>query len=148
MKPPELKQYAARYLTRLDEDEGAFFALIEADHAILPILAAAFREEPQPSKRSAILEVIWRHRVPAAVPVLDEALHDASKLVWMEALDGLVTIGSPECLAVLQGARERQLPTQAEAIEFQEAVDEAIEQVQHGSFGEKKTEDESRPWGE
>jgi hypothetical protein len=143
MNTTELEQYAAYYLRRLGDDENAFFALIEADHAILPVLARAFRAERDPKTRAGILEVIWQHRTPAAVPILDEALQDLSKLVWKQALDGLVAIDLPECLVVLEHAHCRRLPTESVATEFQDAVDEAIDQVRHGLFGEK--DDESSP---
>jgi hypothetical protein len=134
----DLKQYLDYYLQRLGEDQNAFFSLVEADHAILPLLAAAFREEGDSRKRSAILEVIWQHRVPGVVPILDEALHDPSSSVWKQALDGLVAIGLPECLAVLRQARDRRSETLPDAVEFQDAVDEAIGQAQHGCFREKQ----------
>jgi hypothetical protein len=145
MNSTELEQYAAHYLPRLGDDEGAYFALIEADHAILPILARAFREERDAKGRERILEVIWQHRTPSVLPILGEALQDSSELVWKQALDGLFAIDSPECLAVLERARDRIFLTEAMAAHFQAYVDEAIDQLRHGVFGEKGGE--SSPGG-
>lgn len=114
-------------LRRLGDDDDAFFALIEAHHAILPVLSRAFHAERDPKTRARILEVIWQHRTPRAVHILGEALQDSSRLVWKQALDGLVAIDSPECLAVLEHARHQKFPTAAVAAEFQDAVDEAID---------------------
>jgi hypothetical protein len=140
MNSTELEQYAAHYLPRLGDDDDAFFALIDADHAILPILTRAFRAERDAKIRERILEVIWQHRVPSALPILTEALQDSSELVWKQALDGLMTIDSPECLLVLERARDRKFPTEAMAADFQAYVDEAIDQLRHGVFGEKDRE--------
>ena len=134
MNSAELEGYAAYYLDRLDED--AYFALVEATQAILPILVRAFRAEPDPMKRARILEIIWQQRQASAIPVLGEALYDPSDLVWKQALDGLVTLDLPECRPAIARARERQLGSDAEAESFRNFLDEALDQLRPGSSDE------------
>jgi hypothetical protein len=136
MTPHELEQYAADYLSRLADDECAFHALIEADHAILPILVRAFRRQADAKLRATILQVIWQHRQLSSIPILEEALRDSSALVWKEALDGLVTINARACLSAIERARKRQFSAESEAIEFREFLYEAIQQLRHGCVGE------------
>jgi len=104
--------------------------LLDASHETLPELAAAFRDEPDSEMRAFIVEVIWQHRQPSAIPFLGQALHDADPRVWKEALDGLVTLASPAALDALRSARNRHLPTARQTVEFRGWVDEAIGQVE------------------
>jgi hypothetical protein len=55
MDPKELDHYAAYYLPRHGIEEGAFFALMEADHAVVPLLAQAFHAECEPKAKAGIL---------------------------------------------------------------------------------------------
>jgi hypothetical protein len=129
MTPAELEAYAAHYLDRLGSDENAYFALIEAPRTILPLLAAAFRTETDPVKRSTILEVIWQHRDPSMIPLLGEALHDLSPKVWKQALDGLVTIGGPQSIATIEVACSSLSGQDADAQQRRGFQEEALAQL-------------------
>jgi hypothetical protein len=126
-----LEEYATYYLDRLDEDEDAWFALVEAPQAIMPFLISAFCSESDAAKRSTILNVIWQHRVPSTIPLFGEALQDSSPLVWKEALDGLVALGGPQCIATVDAAYGRTFDQAAEQIYYREFLDEAREQLLH-----------------
>ena len=91
---------------RQGDREGAFFGLVETDHAVLPDLMAAFRTESDSRVRAFLVEVIWQHRQQSVIQFLGEALHDSEPVVWRQALDGLVTLASPAALEVLRSARQ------------------------------------------
>ena len=135
MNPSELEEYAAYHLARLGEN--AYFSLIEADHAILPILVRAFRAERDPASKAEILEIIWQHRQPEAIPVLFEALYDPSPAVWKQALDGLVTLDQPDCMTAIEKARGRTFEKEKDRKYFLEFLDEAIHQLRYGEFDQK-----------
>lgn len=110
-------------LYRQGRCEDAFCLLSGAGQEITE-LVAAFRGESDGPCRAFLVEVIWQHRQQSAVPFLTEALSDPDDAVWRQALDGLVTLASPESLAALRIARESRDDT------FREWIDEAIEQVE------------------
>jgi len=110
--------------------EEAFFALLEMDHGVLPELIAAFRAEPDHQVRAFIVEVVWQHRQPSVIPFLGEALCDSEPAVWQQAMDGLVSLGSPAALGVLRSARTRQFRRPRDADSFLASLEEAIAQVE------------------
>jgi hypothetical protein len=116
-------------------NQGAFCGLLEMEHGILLELMAAFRSESDNRVREFLVEIIWQHRQPSAIPFLGEALHDREAAVWKQALDGLVTLASPAALEVLCAARTRQFPVQRETKEFRRWLDEAIEQAESEAHG-------------
>ncbi|HEY3964292.1 MAG TPA: HEAT repeat domain-containing protein [Planctomycetaceae bacterium] len=134
--PTNLDEYAAHYLDRLCDDENAYFALIEAPCDILSHLATAFRSEIDGAKRAKILNVIWQHRDASTVPLIGEALHDESPLVWKQALDGLVAIGAPACVVAIRAAHGRPFKREADQRTFREFLNEALEQLQPDSSGD------------
>ncbi len=105
--------------------DGAFFGLLEMEHGIVPDLIARFRGEPDRRVREFLVEVIWQHRQPSAIPFLGEVLRDSEPAVWRQALDGLATLGSPAALEVLREARMQQ-----ESAVLRDWLDEAIERVE------------------
>lgn len=111
---------------RQGERDAAFFQLVEMNHGIIPELIAAYRKEPMSSIRAFLVEVIWQHRQPETIPLLAEALDDPEPDVWMQALDGLVTLASSESLATLT-SRKLRSPANSTIHEW---IEEAIEQVQ------------------
>ena len=129
MEPAELDQLTAHHLERLGDDEDAWFALVKASPAIIPLLASAFHSEDNAAKRATILNVIWHHRDHSIIPLLGEALQDSSPLVWKQALDGLVTIGGPESVSTIDAARSRKFSSDSGQIEFREFLDEALQQL-------------------
>jgi len=62
------------------------------------------------------------------LPALARALGDQSKEVWKDALDGLVTLGGDQSLAILREERQSIVakPSENEKLEW---IDEAIDQV-------------------
>jgi len=125
---PQITEYLDRF--RQGDSDAAFFGLLEMEHEILPELMAAYRNEPTPRVRAFLVEVIWQHRQPLAIPFLGEALHDVESVVWKEAFNGLITLASPAALDVLRLARARHLTRQRDTDEFRSWLEEAIEQAE------------------
>jgi hypothetical protein len=63
------------------------------------------------------------------IPFLSEVLNDPKEEVWKQAIDGLVTIGSPEAVKSLRAARERHFSSPNVAKDFCGWIDEAIQQI-------------------
>ena len=61
---------------RKGDRDGAFFSLLEMEHAILPELMAVFRSEHDSHVREFLVEIIWQHRQSSVIPFLKEALND------------------------------------------------------------------------
>ena len=108
---------------RSGDVESAFHNLLELDPSALPALQQAYFLEEDPVVRSLLVEVIWQHREPSVVGFLANALNDPAPDVWKEALDGLVTLASPESLQRLQSAARSQRDPERQAW-----IEEAIEQ--------------------
>jgi len=124
-----LEEYAAYYLERLDDDESAWFALIEAPVAIVPLLAAAFRGEKDPWRRAQILSAIHQYRSPEILSILEEALDDRAPLVWEEATDGLVSVGSEEALFLVEHASLPPVDDEGTRAEYRAYLEEAMDQI-------------------
>lgn len=106
--------------------EAAFHCLFELGERAIPRLAAAYRSEAEPAVRNLLVEVIWQLRSPTSIELLGEALQDPAPEVWKQALDGLVTLASPESLRILEAARDR---VGVSLDDFQSWVEGAIEDV-------------------
>jgi HEAT repeat protein len=91
---------------RTGNREAAFEALIDLGETAIPRLLEAYRAETDPALRALIVEVVWQIRSHASLEFLGEALQDPSPEVWRQALDGLVTLATPESLRILEGARD------------------------------------------
>lgn len=91
----------------------------------IEVVAIAYHDESDAKQRERLLHLLWEFRDPGAIPTLAEALKDPSDHVWKEALDGLVTLGTPS-LSYLEAARDAQLQSSA----MRPWLDEAIEQIQ------------------
>jgi len=137
MDAETLEQYASYYLRRLPDDVNAWHALAEADPKIVPVLINAFRAERDAEVRALILEAISNYRDPASIACLAEALADPAPSVWKQALDALVALDRPECIAAIEGARGRRFAREEDAVDFRRWLDEAVEQLRHGVFGDK-----------
>jgi HEAT repeat protein len=127
----DLSAQAAYYLEKLRDSgsdrDSAYHGLIEADHGIIPILIGAFRKEQNPAIRASLVEVIWQHRLPETVQFLAEALEDSNPRVWKNALDGLVTLSTPEGIQVLESAKTRAKNTQSYQLRW---IDETLKQIE------------------
>ncbi len=108
--------------------DNAIHGLLEMTPAILPDLMAAYRVDHDTQIRLFLLNVIWEYRDQSAIPLLGEALFDLQKLIWQEALDGLVALASPTAVDALRAARTRQFTTEHDTEMFRLWLAEAIEQ--------------------
>ena len=126
--------YVDFYLLKLKKGDydAAFHGLIEADASAIPRLIDAYRNETSSEVRCELVDIIWQHRQPSTVPFLGEALFDTNSDLWKAAINGLVALAYPDCLAVLSAALKRSLSTPEETETFQKWVKEAIEQVVQG----------------
>jgi hypothetical protein len=93
-------------------------------------LIDAFNKESDKETQAFLVNVIWQYRQPTAIPFLGNALLNSEPIVWKEAMDGLVTLASPESLDALLSARSRHFSKTHDREEFFEWLEEAIEQVQ------------------
>ena len=111
---------------RIGDYEEAFHGLRELDSDALPALQEAYHREDDPMVRSVIVEAIWQYRQASVIGFLADVLGDPMPMVWKQALDGLVTLASPESLSVLRSAAfcERDAGKRA-------WIEEAIEQSAH-----------------
>ena len=126
----DLSTQAAYYLEQLKsfrcDWDNVYHSLIEADHGIIPLLIAAFRNEPHPTIRAFLVEVIWQHRLPDTTVFLAEVLEDSNSTVWKNALDGLVALSTPEAIEVLRVAKRRATTMQSDQIR---CIEEALELI-------------------
>ncbi len=97
-----------------------------------------FRVEKDKDTRAFLVEVIYQFRQREVIPFLAEALRDESPLVWQTALDGLITLDLPECTQAIEHARTRTFKREKDSRYFQRYLDEAIQMLREGVWGEKK----------
>ena len=64
--------------------------------AIIPQLTEAFWAERNPEIRANLIYVVWKFREKSTAPFLIEAMDDVHDQVWMNALDGLISIGGED----------------------------------------------------
>jgi HEAT repeat protein len=124
------------------ESAAAFKTLLEVEAARLTPIIDAFRSEKDAERRALILEVIWKHHDPAVRPVLIEALNDPHKSVWMQALNGLVAMASPESRSavksVMKAIKGKSKPETERREWFYEAlsqIDEILKENEQQMFG-------------
>lgn len=125
---PEISALIEQF--RGGDEDSALHGLIELPNEALPDLIEHFRAESLAPVRALLVKAIWEHREPATIPFLAEALKDNDEEVWQEALDGLVSFGSAEALAVLQAASDNRSGDAADTRRFRLWIGEAIEQIQ------------------
>ena len=123
-----LPQFVQHYLAELrhGNSDNAFHSLIEADPAIVPLLIAEFRREPDATFRDELLRVIAEFRLADTIPFFAERLFDG---FWKTALDALVMQASPAAIDALEHARARTFDSQKQAADFRSWLEEAIEQA-------------------
>ncbi len=118
-----------RYLDRLDEATwDDCDPCLDYGAQALPYFIAAFEAESTPSRRARLVRAIWQFRDMAALSTLAMALNDSASEVWKDALDGIVTLGGRQALAVLTRARTAlaACPAETERLAW---IDEAAAQV-------------------
>lgn len=112
-------------------DENAYHSLIELDNSYIPELIDLFHQETHSAMQAELLEVIWQHRSPETLSLLQEALHHAAPDVWKTALDGIVALNHPRGIDILAAEISRlQSLTDKAAGEPLEWVIEASGQLQ------------------
>ncbi len=104
---PDLKRVVAEILAGIEGPDGLENARCNLTTLpeTLPFVAAAYHLEPDARRRESIIYCLWQFRDPVALPTLAAALHDREERVWKEALDGVVALGGPAALRVLDEAR-------------------------------------------
>lgn len=115
---------------RYGDRDSALHGLIEMKQDALPELIAEFKKERDNRIRALLVHIIWQHRQHSVMPFLADALYDSNPAVWKEAMDGLVTLASPQGVDALRSARSRQFSRQKARVEFVGWLDEAIEQAE------------------
>lgn len=107
------------YLSTI-EVEDHFHRLLESERELLGILSKRFSVEPDFLRRQALVRLAWRRGEPGTSKFLGIALDDGSPLVWKEALDGLVSAGDSDAIAILElgrsSSQEDKRPWMDEAI--------------------------------
>ena len=130
--PADLARLVERCVAVLRKGPGKvdeYFELIEADHAVVPLLIAAFRAETNRSTRALLVDAIWEHRIPAVLEFLGETLADPDPPIWKNALDGFVALGTAAALDGLRAARARVAAAPGPDAERLQWIDEAVEQI-------------------
>jgi hypothetical protein len=110
---------------RNGEFDAAFHGLVELRNDLVRDLEKAYYAETDPRIRSLLVEAVWQHRLPSCADFLAAALEDPYPEVWKKALDGLVTLSSPESRRVLELAKSR-MDTHDPA--FRSWIEEALDQ--------------------
>lgn len=110
--------------------QNTLCGLTSMEDDILPELIAAFKKEQDEPTREFLVEVIWQRRQQSVIPFLAEVLYDPNPDIWKKALDGLVTLASPQAIDALRSARTRQFKCEQDAEEYRTWIDEAIEQAE------------------
>jgi len=126
-----LEERVAELVEQLHDRDAAPSALCNLTSlgtAAISLVAAAYDRETEPRRRTALVRALWQFYDTAAFPALATALRDPDDRVWKEALDGIVTLGGPAALEVLQAARAK-VTTFTDAGVRHQWIDEAVEQV-------------------
>lgn len=139
----DLRETVTRFLDELDGPKGeeALCSLTSLPSEALRFVAEAYHRETDGRRRQSLIHALWQFRDAAALATLSAALRDPDDRVWKEALDGIVTVGGPAGLRVLEEARS-DLPGDRMSSTKREWIDEAIEQLEeamtreNGSSGE------------
>jgi hypothetical protein len=113
--------------------DAAYHGFIELPENLLPELEQAYRGESDPKIRALVVKAAWEHRLPISVGFLAVALEDPHPDVWKEALDGLVTLASPDSRKVLELAKARAWGKDAILLAWiEEAIDQTDESMNRG----------------
>jgi hypothetical protein len=120
---------------RRGDRDAAFFGLIGSGFSLVAPLTDAFQAEKDPVVRAFLVEALWQQRDLGAIWVLADALNDRNDRVWKEALNGLVTLASPEAIAALRHARDRAFDSEKPRQRFLAYLEEAIEQAEAAVAG-------------
>lgn len=123
-----IRDYIEQY--REGRRDEAFHGLLDLSRDILSELIMIFRKERDIQLQAFLIEVIWQHREASVIPFLGEILNDTEPLIWKEALNGLVTLASPQALDAMRTARGRKFVRKRDADYFLGYLEEAIRQAE------------------
>lgn len=115
---------------RQGEVDSAFFGLLNIGSKAIPELICQFQQERDNAIREFLVEVIWQYRQASAIPFLAERLYDPAPAIRRQALNGLVTLASPQVLEVLTAAKAHWRLQAKDTEAFADWLDEAIGQVE------------------
>lgn len=138
-----MTQEVLHYIEQLRKgSEDAYHALIELDNAYIPELMGLFYQEKNSEMQALLLEVIWQHRSPDTLLLLQEALHYDDAEIWKTALDGIVALNHLQGLNVLADEKARlHTFTDKSATERLDWIDEAYQQLQENLQNHSDLED-------
>jgi HEAT repeat protein len=112
--------------------EDAFHRLIEIGHVVLPQLDAGFSFAADAHVRERIVTVAQHLHSDASIPLFRRAIRDASSEVWKAALDGLVNLGSPAAIALLETESTAEPPGRVRESDWRSWLAEALRQARQG----------------
>jgi hypothetical protein len=121
-------QYWIEQYQKGDQD-NAFHGLLEIGHKATAKLIDCFHKTSDHQLRAFIVHVIRNYHNSSSIEFFKEALLDPNPDVWKEAMDGLISLASPQSLESLQSANNRQFTNQQDTNMFREWLEEAIQQV-------------------
>jgi hypothetical protein len=113
---------------RSGDHEVAFHGLREFGSDSLPAMELAYHREDDPIMRSLLIKAIWRQRNSRVIMFLAGALRDPAPDDWKQALDGLVTLATPESMPVLQSAA-REIDDSVRRAWIEEAIEQAADSL-------------------
>ena len=124
----DLAERVAYYIERLrGGDDDAWYRLVEAEDAAVPLLIHAACAETDAEVRAELVEIIGQHRLASTVGFLAQCLEDRDIEVRQQAIDGLLAISSADARRALQTALERCRSLAGDSAEFGAYLQEAIE---------------------
>ena len=127
-----LRQYVSEQVRMLSTPsaENAFCNLQRLTPTVIPELVEEFWNAKNPSVRAELVNVIWQFREKSTVEFLIEIMDDVHDQVWMNALDGLVTIGSTEVIQQLYNLAATLNPDDIRGAWIMEAIEQITEALQ------------------
>ena len=116
---------------RTGDSEYAYSSLLtDISKTDVPKLIHAYHSETMLKVQAALVEIIWQQRLPETLEFIAVALENPHPEIWKSALDGIVAIGTPRAMTILQAEKKRLLALESERVSSRlEWIDEAIQQL-------------------
>lgn len=126
-----LAEQFAEYLARLCRGDGdVVSSLMDMGVEVLPFVERALVTESDADVRTQLVHVAWQTRSEKALRILEPAINDTDPTVWKEAIDGLVTISTPEAANILRRARDQNPNGRTDGrYSFSQWIDDALQQI-------------------
>ena len=121
-----MNERIAYYVQQLQSDDAdnAYHSLLEIDDVLIPDLIRAYYNTGNMRVRVQILKIIGEHRRQHDIEFFVTALGSNIEEIWKTALDGLVKIGTQQCIEVITDERKQMWSRDRHAW-----YDEAINQI-------------------